>query len=80
MCQLSEKSNTAKRCYITPFSGIFLVKAVFFALKSGILCLYNYNLFRLILFHLLKLLGTVGEPAVPFLAKTADKWIFEELP
>ena len=39
------------------------------------------HLFRwLTLVHLPKLLGTIGEPAIPFLAKTADKWILEELP
>ena len=30
--------------------------------------------------HLLKLLGTVGKPTIPFLAKTTDERIFEKLP
>ena len=30
--------------------------------------------------HLLKLLGTVGKPTIPFLARTTDERIFEKLP
>ena len=30
--------------------------------------------------HLLKLLGTIRQPTIPFLAKTTDERIFEKLP